>query len=62
MLNILNKIQCTSSLNVAIKDMPYIKISAHSQNYWISGLCPMSGILNTRKHDIPETGSVSIFR
>jgi hypothetical protein len=22
-----------------------------TQNYWVSGLCPLSGILNTRKHN-----------
>jgi hypothetical protein len=29
----------------------------NTQNYWLSGLCPSSGILNTRKHNVPETGS-----
>jgi hypothetical protein len=24
------------------------------QNYWVSGLCPSIGILNTRKHNISE--------
>jgi hypothetical protein len=32
------------------------------QNYWVSGLCPSSGILNTRKHNVSETGSVSIMK
>jgi hypothetical protein len=31
-------------------------------NYWVSGLCPMSGILNTRKHIVSETGSLSVLR
>jgi hypothetical protein len=31
-------------------------------NYWVFGLFPSSGILGTRKHDISETGSVSILR
>jgi hypothetical protein len=31
------------------------------ENYWVSGLCPSSGILNTRKH-VSETGSVSVLR
>jgi hypothetical protein len=30
------------------------------QNYWGSGLCPSPGILNTRKHNILETGCVSV--
>jgi hypothetical protein len=33
----------------------------NTQNYWVSGLCPSSGILNARKH-ISETGSVSVLR
>jgi hypothetical protein len=33
-----------------------------TQNYWVSGLRPSSGILNTRKHNVSETGSVSILR
>jgi hypothetical protein len=34
----------------------------NTQNYWVSGLCPSSGILNTRKHNVSETGSVSVLR
>jgi hypothetical protein len=34
----------------------------NTQNYWIAGLCPSSGILNTRKHNVSETGSVSVVR
>jgi hypothetical protein len=30
-----------------------------SQNYWVFGLCPLSGILETRKHNVSETGPVS---
>jgi hypothetical protein len=33
----------------------------NTQNYWVSGLCPSSGILNTGKHNVSETGSVSKF-
>jgi hypothetical protein len=33
-----------------------------NQNHWGSGLCPSSGILKTRKHDVSETGSVSVLR
>jgi hypothetical protein len=32
------------------------------QNYWIFGLFPSYGILGTRKHDLSETGSVSVLR
>jgi hypothetical protein len=31
-------------------------------NYWVFGLCPSSGILETRKHNVSETGSVSVLR
>jgi hypothetical protein len=32
------------------------------QNYRDSGLCASPGIVNTRKHDVSETGSVSVVR
>jgi hypothetical protein len=32
----------------------------NTQNYWVFGLCPSSGILETRKHNISETGYVSV--
>jgi hypothetical protein len=28
-------------------------------NYWVFGLCAPSGILETRKHNVSETGSIS---
>jgi hypothetical protein len=31
-------------------------------NYWVFGLYPSLGIPETRKHDISETGSISILR
>jgi hypothetical protein len=34
----------------------------NTQNYWVSGLCPSSRIINVRKHNIPETGSVSVLQ
>jgi hypothetical protein len=33
-----------------------------SQNHWVFGLCPSSGILETTKHNVSETGSVSVLR
>jgi hypothetical protein len=33
-----------------------------SQNYCVSELRPYSGILNTRKHNVSETGSVSFLK
>jgi hypothetical protein len=32
------------------------------QNYWSFGPCPLSGILETRKHNVSENGSVSVLR
>jgi hypothetical protein len=34
----------------------------NTQNSCVFGLCPSSGILETRKDNISETGSVSIHR
>jgi hypothetical protein len=34
----------------------------HTQNYWVFGLRPSSGILETRKHNVSETGFVSVLR
>jgi hypothetical protein len=31
-------------------------------NYWGFGLCPSSGILETRKHNISKTGFISVLR
>jgi hypothetical protein len=33
-----------------------------TRNYWVFGPCPSSGILETRKHNVSETGSVSALR
>jgi hypothetical protein len=34
----------------------------YTQNHWVFVLCPSSGILNTRKQNVLETGSVCVFR
>jgi hypothetical protein len=34
----------------------------NAQNYCVSGLCPSSGILIARKHDVSVVGSVSVLR
>jgi hypothetical protein len=31
-------------------------------NYWVFGLFPSSGIVETRQHDVSETGCVSVLR
>jgi hypothetical protein len=34
----------------------------NTQDYWVFGLCPPSGILeDTEEHNLSETGSVSIL-
>jgi hypothetical protein len=37
-------------------------ISVNTQNYWVSWTFPSSSILESRKHDVSETGSVSVLR
>jgi hypothetical protein len=34
----------------------------YDQNHWVFGPSPSSGILGNRKHDVSETGSVSVLR
>jgi hypothetical protein len=34
----------------------------HTQSDWVFGLCPSSGILETRENSSSETGSVSVLR
>jgi hypothetical protein len=36
--------------------------NCNTENRWVAGLCPSPGILNTRKHNVSETGYVSVFR
>jgi hypothetical protein len=31
------------------------------QNYWVFGLCPSSGILKSREHNVSETESVYVL-
>jgi hypothetical protein len=38
------------------------KIGLFSQSYWVFGLCPSSGIIKTREHNVSETGFVSVLR
>jgi hypothetical protein len=41
--------------------LPYFeKELMDTQSYWISGLSPSSGILENRKYDVSETGTVSV--
>jgi hypothetical protein len=40
---------------------PYVCFCKEGSEYWVSGLCPSSGILNTRKH-VSKTGSVSVLK
>jgi hypothetical protein len=34
----------------------------YGQNHWLSGLYPPSSVLKTRKHNVLETGPVSVLR
>jgi hypothetical protein len=34
----------------------------NSQNYWIFGLCPSSGILEAKKLNVSGTESISVLR
>jgi hypothetical protein len=34
----------------------------NTQNDWVFGLCPLSSILATRKHNVSETPSVYVLR
>jgi hypothetical protein len=34
----------------------------NTQSYWVFGLRPSSDILETRKHNVSENGSVSLLR
>jgi hypothetical protein len=34
----------------------------YTHNNWVTVICPSSGILNTRKHNVSKTESVSVLR
>jgi hypothetical protein len=40
------------------------RLRKYSLRYWVFGLCPSSGFFlnNNEKHNISETGSVSVLR
>jgi hypothetical protein len=40
----------------------FAKELKETQNYWVFGLFPSSGILENRKHDVSETGTLSVLR
>jgi hypothetical protein len=49
-------------LFVDLSDSPYgivCQVCHFAQNYWVFGPCPSSGIIETRKHNVPETGVFS---
>jgi hypothetical protein len=39
-----------------------LDVTNDSQNFSVSRLCASSGILNISKHNVSETGSVSVLR
>jgi hypothetical protein len=50
------------TLTFLLCDLCIMKQNIYTQNYWVFGLSPSSGILGTRKHDVSETGCVSVLR
>jgi hypothetical protein len=40
----------------------YVSEKVNQKNFWVFGLLASSGILENRKHDVSETGSVSVLR
>jgi hypothetical protein len=65
--NVRLKVTGTLKMPVAVfmKDSGIVRVltvGIVTQNYWVFGLFPSSSSLENRKHDISETGSVSILR
>jgi hypothetical protein len=50
--------QHTTQLNTRLKKMK----NNIRQNYWVSGLCPLSIIPNAREKKVLKTGSVPVLR
>jgi hypothetical protein len=48
-------------LSICLKTFITLFYITNNHNYWVFGLYPLSGILQTRKY-VSETGSVSVFR
>jgi hypothetical protein len=44
------------SIKQRLEIIPYV-----IQNYWVFGLYPLSGILETRNHNVSKTGFVSLL-
>jgi hypothetical protein len=40
----------------------FLNLFDSSQNYWVSGRCSSSGIVNTIKHSVSKTGPASVLR
>jgi hypothetical protein len=52
-------VKCFSAI---VSNTYYHYIVNITHNYWVFGFFPSPAILETRKHDISETGSVSVLR
>jgi hypothetical protein len=52
----------TFSRQRAVRRKAFSRTCFNTQNYWVFGLCPSSGILETRKHNVSRTGYVSVLR
>jgi hypothetical protein len=51
---------CLLDLNIQVAGS--VETQENVQNYWAFELCPSSGILETREHNVSGTGSVSVLR
>jgi hypothetical protein len=56
-IEVVNFLEPTPHFSVAV-----FETTTDIQNYGVFGLCPSSGILETRTPNISETGSVSILK
>jgi hypothetical protein len=59
------RLTCITSLLIHVSDSTQknrLVCMPSLRNYWVLGLCPSSSILETRRHDVSETGSVFILR
>jgi hypothetical protein len=54
--------QCMMRIWAISRQIRPKKKKKRKNNGWVSGLRPLSRILNTRKHNVSETGSVSVYR
>jgi hypothetical protein len=57
-----NPVAKSENSTTVLLDSKGLTMVYNTQNYWGFGLCPSSGILKTRKHNVSETGSIYVLR